>query len=407
MHTVFGDMVEKEKLQVYVDDILICSDTWEEHIQLIEEVFTRLRTCDLKLKISKAEFCKKELTYLGHTISQNGITPCKSNVQKLIDYPSPKSLKETQRMMGLLSYYRRHCSGFARIANPVTTLTKTSLNRKFIWTAEAEKAKKHLIDKITSYPVLGFPRPGSKDSPYILITDACKTGIAAALSQIQDGIEKPIAFYSRALSSGEQNLHSNEQELLAIVSAINHFRQFLIGHQFKLFTDNTGCLEILKKPDLSGKLRRWALMVGDMEFTLHHRAGKNNHVDGLSRVHQVHLIRKVLGPDDVKLAQRDDDYMWPILRYLKYGDFLKKMTQKDQAECVKISEQFEVISIIYLKKGPSTVVIPKVLRDHMLYCFHTSNEGMHIGGNKVAQNLLTVCWWPRLCEDVTQYVAGC
>ena len=155
--------------------------------------------------------------------------------------------------MGLLSYYCRHCSGFARIANPITTLTKTSLNRKFIWTAEAEKAKKHLIDKITSYPVLGFPRPGSKDSPYILITDACKTGIAAALSQIQDGIEKPIAFYSRALSSGEQNLHSNEQELLAIVSAINHFRQFLIGHQFKLFTDNTGCLEILKKPDLSGK----------------------------------------------------------------------------------------------------------------------------------------------------------
>ena len=80
MNTVFGDMVEKEKLQVYVDDILICSDTREEHIKLIKEVFTRLRTCDLKLKISKAEFCKKELTYLGHTISQNGITPCKSNV---------------------------------------------------------------------------------------------------------------------------------------------------------------------------------------------------------------------------------------------------------------------------------------------------------------------------------------
>ena len=410
MNTVFADMISEGQLQVYVDDILVCSETWEEHLQVLSTVFTRLKDCNLKLKISKAEFCKEKLTYLGHTISEDGITPCASNVAKLKNYPSPKTLRETQRLMGLLNYYRRHCAGFARVANPITSLTKTSIYPVFKWTPEAEKAKTALIDKITSYPVLGFPRPASADSPYILVTDACKTGIAAALSQLQDGIEKPIAFYSRALSSAESNLHSNEQELLAIVCAVNHFRQYLIGRPFKLFSDNTGCLEILRKPDLSGKLRRWALMVGDMEFSLHHRPGHRNHVDGLSRIHQVNLIRKIMGPDDVKLAQREDREIWAILRFLKYGDFLIDMTKKEQQTCEKESESFEVISDVLFRKkakGPSTVVIPKALRDHLMFCFHTSNEGMHFGMNKVSQNLLSVCWWPGLRQDVSEYISRC
>ena len=95
---------------------------------------------------------------------------------------------------------------------------------------------------------------------------------------------------SRALNQHEQNLSSNEQELLCIISAINHFRQFLLGHTFKVFTDNTGCLANLKKPDLAPKLQRWALMVGDMSFTLHHVKGKLNHVDSLSRIEHVVVL---------------------------------------------------------------------------------------------------------------------
>ena len=117
-----------------------------------------------------------------------------------------------------------------------------------------------------------------------------------------------------------------------------------------------------------------------------------------------------MGPDDVKLAQREDREIRAILRFLKYGDFLIDMTMKEQQTCEKESESFEVISDVLFRKkakGPSTVVIPKALRDHLMFCFHTSNEGMHFGMNKVSQNLLSVCWWPGLRQDVSEYISRC
>ena len=413
MNTVFVDLVATGNCIVYVDDVLIANKTFEEHLDTLEKCFKRLIECGLKLKLSKASFCQRELTYLGHTISEEGIAPSEDNVKKLLDYPSPRDRRTVESLLGLLNYYRKHIPNYAKIAAPITSLLRRKnqkgAQRKIDWSEEAESAMRLLIKKITEYPILRFPIH-EHGYLYILTTDASSIAVAGALSQMQDGHEYPISFYSRKLSEGQSKWCSSELECFGIVASVNHFRQFLLGVKFKIYTDNTGCLEILKKPDLSGRLRRWALMLGDMEFTLHHKPGKINPADGLSRVGAVQTIKRILGPDDVKQAQKEDSHISNLITYLRLGEFpigctstLKRMIERE-------SVKFEVLKgVLFRKRNEkrSVVVIPGCLKDLMLREFHESLEGMHYGIHKCVENLLEVCWWPKLRQDVIDYIEAC
>lgn len=138
-----------------------------------------------------------------------------------------------------------------------------------------------------------------------MTTDASKISVAAALSQVQEGADHPIAFFSRSLNDAECRWGSSESDLGAIVAGLSHFRQYLIGAKFDIFTDNAACVNILKKPNLSTKLHRWAVMIQDYDFKIHYKEGKLNYVcDALSRVEQVNTVSQLIGPDDVKLSQR-------------------------------------------------------------------------------------------------------
>ena len=124
MNTVFVDLVATGNCIVYVDDVLIANKTFEEHLDTLEKCFKRLIECGLKLKLSKASFCQRELTYLGHTISEEGIAPSEDNVKKLLDYPSPRDRRTVESLLGLLNYYRKHIPNYAKIAAPITSLLR-------------------------------------------------------------------------------------------------------------------------------------------------------------------------------------------------------------------------------------------------------------------------------------------
>ena len=309
MNTVLVDLIRQQKAICYVDDILLADETFEEHLKTLDFCFKRLVHCGLKLKLSKAQFCMSELTFLGLTISLGCIKPAKENVEKLLNFPSPKDRWGVESLMGMLNYYRRHIKNFASLAAPITDLLRcakvdgdTGVRKKLRWTEDAEEAMRVLIRKITSYPVLRFPIH-DLNHPYTLTTDASRIAVAGALGQVQgENNEYPISFFSKRLDETQGCWGSSEIELFAIVASINHFRQYLVGTTFKVFTDNTGCLEILRKPNLSGKLQRWSLMLGDFAFSLHHKPGKTNPVDGLSRIHWVNTIKRILGPEEVRQA---------------------------------------------------------------------------------------------------------
>ena len=219
---------------VYLDDILVIGKTFDEHLNNLGLVFNRLRKAGLKLKPSKCFICRKQVTYLGHVVSPDGIATDPAKTEKVVNWPIPTCQREVQQFLGLVSYYRRFIKGFATIAKPLHHLTEKTT--PFQWTVQCQKSFDDLKQCLTTAPVLAFP---DFSKPFILDTDASDTGIGAVLSQTDDnGREKVIAFASRTLSKPERRYCVTRKELLSVVTFIRHFRPFLLGHKFTLRTDH-------------------------------------------------------------------------------------------------------------------------------------------------------------------------
>ena len=164
------------------------ASNFDEHLDKLEEVFKRLSQAGLMMKPSKCEFFKREILFLGHCVSQEGIKPNPKTVEAVRSWKVPTNVKETQSYLGLCSYYRQYIENFSHIASPLTNLTKKKV--KIIWDDSCQEAYEMLKEKLCSAPILALPQPGLR---YILDTDASDTGIGAVLSQIQEGRERVIA----------------------------------------------------------------------------------------------------------------------------------------------------------------------------------------------------------------------
>ena len=266
---------------VYLDDVLIIGRTFREHLNNLELVFDRLRKAGLKLKPSKCDICKKQVNYLGHVVSADGIATDPSKTEKVNKWPIPTSQKEVQQFLGLVSYYRRFIKDFATIAKPLHSLTEK--NSQFRWTDQCQRAFDHLKQCLTNAPVLMFP---DYSKTFILDTDASDTGIGAVLSQLDDNDqEHVIAYASRTLSKPERRYCVTRKELLSVITFIKHFRPFLLGHKFVLRTDHGSLTWLSKFKQPEGQLARWIEKLQEYHFDIVHRPGrKHSNADSLSRL---------------------------------------------------------------------------------------------------------------------------
>ena len=273
--------LEWQSCFVYLDDILIASKTFSEHIQHIREVFARLRAAGLRLKPKKCLFLREEVPYLGHLISAQGIRPDPSKTEKVKMFPTPCDVTAVRQFIGLTSYYRRFVPNFSNIASPLRALTKK--NAVFKWSSECQSAFERMKQMLTTAPILAYPKFGP-DAEFVLETDASGIGLGAVLSQQPDGMLHPIAYASRSLDSSERNYGITELETLAVVWAARYFRPYLLGHRTIVYTDHSACVSVLSSARPSGKLARWALTIQELNLIIKHRAGKlNANADALSR----------------------------------------------------------------------------------------------------------------------------
>ena len=266
MNVTLSGMLWSECL-VYLDDIIIFGRTFEEHLSHLASVLERLREVNLKTKLSKCNFLKQRVHYLGHVISSDGITTDPSKTERIINWPTPRNVQEVQQFLGLASYYWRFIQNFAGIAKPLHRLTERG--RIFKWTVECENAFAKLKLCLRSSPILSFP---DFLLPFMLDTDACQCGIGAVLSQIhKDGTERVVAYASRAMSKSERKYSVTQQELLAVVTFIQHFRQFLLGQHFLLRIDHGSLqwLHSLKEPE--GQLARWLEQLQEYDCDIQYR----------------------------------------------------------------------------------------------------------------------------------------
>ena len=200
---------------VYIDDVLVFSPTLDEHLVHLQVVIRRINEAGQKLKPSKCWFVRQEVEYLGHLVTPQGLRPNTKLVKAIEQFPTPTAVSEVRRFMGLASYYRRFISNFARIAEPLSQLTRKDI--PFRLTQSCEDSMAQLKKKLTTAPVLAYP---SFHKPFTVETDASICGISAVLSQIQEDVKMhPVAYASRSLSKAERNYSVTELETLAVVGS--------------------------------------------------------------------------------------------------------------------------------------------------------------------------------------------
>ena len=265
---------------VYLDDIVIYSRTFEEHLQHLELIFTCLKEASLQINIEKCRFFSRKIHFLGHVISDEGIRPDESKIEKVKNFPTPTNIKQVREFLGLASYYRKFIKDFALIARPLNQLLKN--DEEFIWNDERELSFQTLKNCLISYPILRHP---DFNRPFYLYTDASGTALGAVLQQFDDdNKEYVVAYASRGLTTAEKNYFTTEQECLAIVWAVEKFHHYLGYKKFYLVTDHAA-LKWLQSAAVKGRLLRWVLKLQPYVYEVIHKPGKNhNNADALSRV---------------------------------------------------------------------------------------------------------------------------
>ena len=212
-----------EEVVAYVDDLIIFSKTFDEHLKSIERVLARLRSSKLKLNPGKSFFAYRSVTYLGHEVSAKGISPSREKVRAILDMADPQSAEDVRRVLGMLGFYRRFVPSFATIAHPLHQLTQKSVT--FRWSKEHAAALQQLKESLTQAPVLRLP---DFNKELVVSCDSSATAIGGVISQLQDGAELPIAYASRTLSKAEKNYSTTDRELLALVWSVKQFRMYRV-----------------------------------------------------------------------------------------------------------------------------------------------------------------------------------
>ena len=264
----------------YLDDFVIYSNTWEEHLAHLSKVFERIRVYQLTCSINKCFFGKESLEFLGHQITSEGNRAKPEYVRAILNALPPRNRKELRQFIGTCEWLREFIPKFSLIALPLTALLSST--RPWRWTDESQRAFEALKEAFRVPLELCRPDP---TKPFILQTDACATGMGAVLYQLNDaGKRRIISYASAKFSKTEKRYHSNEQECLAVIWGLRKFRHYLEDGKFTLQTDNRALTWLDNIKDGKGKLHRWAIYLRSFNFTVEHVAGKFNELpDALSR----------------------------------------------------------------------------------------------------------------------------
>ena len=279
MHLLLGSMQFRNAI-IYIDDVLILSKTFEEHISSLVELFEKLKSSNLKLKPKKCNLLKHQVNFLGHVIMKDGIIPCENKVKAILNIPTPRNAKDIKSFLGLASYFRRFVPDFSSLSAPLNNLCKPKV--RFKWTALENESFLKLKSLLINPPILVHP---DMNREFIVTSDASTYGIGGILSQYDDdGNERAISYMSKKLNAAQTNYSATDLEILAVVTALEHFRPYLMGNKFKLVTDHRPILYLQNMKNPSARHFRYIMRLQEYDFSIEHRKGVlNGGADALSR----------------------------------------------------------------------------------------------------------------------------
>ncbi|GFT31965.1 hypothetical protein TNCV_3468261 [Trichonephila clavipes] len=358
-----------------------------------------MKEAGLKLNSKKCLFAAQEVKILGHLISSNGVRPDPDKIKAVRNFPTPKNIHDIRSFLGLCSYFRRFIKGFCYLAEPLQSLLKSGV--EFHWGPEEVEAFNSLKKALTSDPVLGMYDERASTEIH---TDASGYGIGAVLVQIQNNVEKVIAYASRTLTKAEKNYSTTERECLAIVWATNKFRPYIFGKHFTVVTDHHSLCWLMNLKDPSGRLARWALRLQEHDFDVKYKTGKkHSDADALSR----NPVEEETETSDKFLAVTTS--MNLAMEQKKDQDLAKLKLLSNSSK----NEEFRFIDGILCRKNFDPdgklwlPVIPKHLRADILRHFHDAPTAGHLGFAKTYDRIRKRFYWPGMYRNVVRYVMHC
>lgn len=459
MQRLFGDQ-QCQSLLLYLDDIVVFSSTVEQHLERLEVVLGRLQEQGLKAKLNKCAFFQREVRYLGHVVSDQGVSTDPSKVEVVANWQPPATISDLRSFLGFASYYRRFVEGFAKLAAPLHKLVAELAGKKSKgteramaehWSEECQSNFDALKIKLTMAPVLAY---ADFSSPFILEVDASYGGLGAVLSQEQNGKVRPIAYASRGLRPTERNMSnysSMKLEFLALKWAMSEkFREYLLGHKCIVYTDNNP-LSHLSSAKLGATEQRWAAQLAAFDFEIKYRSGRSNkNADALSRKHPTEppdLAAMVPGtslpeplrlalqcenttatqaaiaalphhaPSDLHALQHADPVIQEVLEFWgqqrrpNYQE-RKRMSQPALtllSQWGRLVEQDGVLfRRVFRPDGAEAVfqlLLPAALKPEVLAQVHQGHG--HQGVERTLELLRQRCYWPGMSAEVAQWCREC
>lgn len=385
---IFKELLASGLLLIYLDDLLIATETIEKHFEILEQVVELLQKFSLELRYDKCKFLYEEITYLGYTIDCHGIRPGIENLRAVQDYPIPMNIKAVHSFLGLCAYFRKFINNFAILAKPLYDLLKKDSEFKF---EEGEMAAYEMLKfKLLETPILSIYSPTNETE---LHCDASSQGYGAILMQKQsDNKFHPVFYFSKRCTDAESRYHSYELETLAIIYALRRFRIYLIGLEFKIITDCQALTLTLNKKLLNPRISRWALELQNFNYRVEHRAStRMSHVDALSRNTNILVISD--DPFEIALAsaQQNDAIIKDIVSKL----------EKSESSLYELNN-----GLVYRKNKDNLLFyVPGNMESRIIQTHH--DNLCHVGTAKCYEYLRKSYWFPDMKNKIKAHIATC
>ena len=402
------------KLLAYLDDLAIFSQTFEQHLEDLQRVFTQLKEFGLTANRGKCHFCCSTIKYLGHYITPNGLQVDPEKTAAIAKLPVPSNLKHLVAFLQTCSWYRRFIENFAKIAEPLTRLTKKNVSWE--WTEEQQNAYNELKYRLTSAPIL---RQADETEPYVIKSDASSYAIGAVLVQGEGEDEHPVEFASRLLTSAERNYTTTEREALAVVFAVSKFRGYIEGLPVTVITDHQALKWLMSLKSPTGRLARWALQLQAFDITIKYAPGKTNVVaDFLSRppcnnetvgacgICTVTIDMPIRSPAEIRGEQLKDERLQQIVKDLE-------SLNNDEKSVYWSNKGYLMNNGLLYRHSPHSdseeaqLAVPEHEWANILSTYHDSPLAGHYGPDKTYRRISTRYYWTGMRKYIESYTKNC
>lgn len=370
---------------VYLDDILVASKSPKEHEDHLTQVFSRLSENGLIINRQKCSFGKTSVEYLGHLVTSQGISPLPSKVQALVDYPAPTDRPGLQRFLGMINYYHRFLPSVATILAPLHKAV-IGKGRVIDWTSDCESSFQSVKKMLSNVTLLAHPSPHDETS---ITTDASQIGIGGVLEQKQNGIWRPLAFFSKKLTTTQIKYSTFDRELLACFLAVKHIRHFVEGYPITLYTDHKPLIAAFSsQSDRSPRQTRHMLFLSELVTKIKHISGQSNSVaDAFSRV----------------FSLGGSDNFFQDLDFSSFTSDERKLYEQSSLE-LQSSSINEIPILFDISQNRQRIVVP---RNASKAVFQRIHGLCHSGPIPTTRSIAARFVWFGMKRDIRQWCHSC